>query len=302
MRVLHVTDSHLGASWHVPGAPAGFRRSDDHLRALREGLGPALRGEVDLVVHSGDLFDRSRPPARVIAEAAALIAEVARIVPLWLVNGNHDWRGYRQMFPVPPKGVELVDRPARRTLGGAAIALVPWVPDADRWAAHAAEAVGPGADLLVAHQAFDGAHVPGFTFRVGAQRDTLGAAHLPAGVRHVLCGHLHPRQRVVVGDAEVVMPGSTERTSFSERDQPKGVALWTLGASIAARFVDVAARPLRVVASRSDLASIEAGALVRLATDEVDEREVAARGAWSVAPAAGARPRRPEVPQLRLFS
>ena len=297
MRILHVTDSHLG----VAGPPVGpHRRADDHLRALREGLGPALRGEVDLVVHSGDLFDRSRPPGRAIAEAAALFAEVARVVPTLLMNGNHDWRGYRRVFPVPPAGLDVVDRPARRVFGDVVLALVPWAPDAARWAAHAREAVAGGADVLVAHQAFDGARVPGFTFRVGVQVDTVGPAHLPKGVRHVMCGHLHPRQRVGVGEACVVMPGSTERTAFSERDQTKGVALWSFGRSVEASFLDVAARPMVRITSRADLAAVVPGAMVRIDAADVDAAEVEARGAWCVdRPPRRAPP--PPVPQLGLF-
>src|SRR5262249_27725471 len=77
---------------------------------------------------SGDLFDRSRPPRRIIVEAAALLAEVARQTPMLLVNGNHDWRGYRRAFPVPPPGLEVIDHPSRRIVGGVALALVPWAP------------------------------------------------------------------------------------------------------------------------------------------------------------------------------
>lgn len=299
MRILHVTDSHLGVERRVLGAPRGYRRSDDHLDALRDALGPALREDVDLVVHSGDLFDRSRPPTRVLVEAAALLADVARRTPVLLVNGNHDWRGYRRAFPVPPPGLDVVGAPARRVVRGVAIALVPWMPTAGKWASAAEEAVGPGADLLVCHQAFDGARVPGLTFRAGVQADTLGPEHLPA-VRHVLCGHIHPRQRVRVGEAEVVMPGSTERTAFSERDDTKGAAIWTLGRAVEVRFHDVRTRPMVLVERPEDLARVTSGALVRV-TGGVDPTEILARGGFFV-PTAAPRPAPAPSPQLRLFA
>lgn len=299
MRILHVTDSHLGTERHVPGAPAGYLRHHDHLRALREGLEPALRGEVDLVVHSGDLFDRSRPPLRVMADGVALLAEVVRRTPMVLVNGNHDWRGYRRALPLPPPGLTVVDRPTRVVVGEVALAVVPFVREAAAWAAAAEVAVGAGVDLLVAHQAFDGAFVPGFTFRVGAQPDTLGPQHLPRGVDHVLCGHIHTRQRLVVGEASVVMPGSTERTSFRERLEPKGAAIWTLDGAVSHRFVDVATRPMVVVDGRAALAQVTPGALVRLRCGDVTPDEVAARGGWLVAEAV--RAPTPPSPQLSLF-
>lgn len=192
-----------------------------------------------------------------------------------------------------------VDRPARVVVRGVALAVVPFVRDAQGWATAAREAVGPGADLLVAHQAFHGARVPGFVFRVGAQVDTLGPEHVPPGIRHVLCGHLHPRQVLRVGDAVVVMPGSTERTAFSESDQTKGCARWTLGRTVAHAFVDLPARPLVCADSPADLARVVPGAIVRVG-DGVDEAEVAARGGWRVGPPQGG-PRRLSTPQLSMF-
>ena len=62
MRILHVTDTHLGYEAWFRGAPPGWSRADDHLEAFRLALRPAFQEEVDLVVHSGDLFNRSTPP------------------------------------------------------------------------------------------------------------------------------------------------------------------------------------------------------------------------------------------------
>ena len=59
MLSLHVTDTRRGAKLFVRGAPPGWTRSDDHHTALRTALGPAVRDEVDRVVHAGDLFDHS---------------------------------------------------------------------------------------------------------------------------------------------------------------------------------------------------------------------------------------------------
>lgn len=294
MRLLHVTDTHLGVDRHFRGAPAGWRRADDHLAAFRAALDPALRGEVDAVVHSGDLFDRSLPPARALEAAAALLAEVARIVPVVLTPGNHDRRGLRGHLPTPPPGLHVLDEPTHLRLGELRLAVVPFLREADAWAEAARVAWGGGADLLVAHQAFDGARVPGFTFREGTQPDTVGERHLPRGVRHVLCGHVHPRQALRVGDAEVVHPGSTERTAFSERHETKGVVHWALGDRPRWRFVDLPTRPMHVVAGPSDLDAVGPNHLVRVAAEGSDraalEDAALARGAWvPPAPAPGSQ-------------
>ncbi len=97
MRLLHLTDTHLGLvrPVHRPVDPG--IRSDllqlDAERAFREALAPALQGEVDAVVHTGDLFDRSQPPRRAVLAAAEWLGQVARRVPVVVMAGNHDRRG-----------------------------------------------------------------------------------------------------------------------------------------------------------------------------------------------------------------
>lgn len=295
MKVLHVSDTHLGADRWFRGAPKGWRRSDDHRDALRRALAPALAQEVDLVVHSGDLFDRSRPPARAVAEAKELLAEVGRITPVLIMPGNHDRRGLRGHLGDLGRGVRVCDTPERVQVHGLEIAMVPFLPEARLWAV-AAHAVGQDADLLVAHQAFHGAHVPGFTFRVGAEPDTVGVEHLPTGVRHILCGHIHPRQVLRLGDTFVVNVGSIERTAFSERAQPKGAALWEFGLTARWRFVDLPSRPMVVVRDEPDLDDVVPGALVRMAPDTSADLDAVAlaRGGWVA-------PRPAVVKQVALF-
>lgn len=290
VRVLHVTDTHLGIDRWFRGASTGWRRGDDHLAAFRAALGPALRGEVDLVVHSGDLFDRSRPPAKAVEHARLLLAEAGRVVPVLLSPGNHDRRGLAHHFREGIPGVTIVDRPARVDIAGLAVAVVPWVETAEAWAA-AARAFS-GCDALVAHQSFDGARVPLYTFRAGKHAETVGAAHMPR-VDTVLCGHIHPRQAIRVGETLVVYPGSSERTSFAERSEQKGYAMWEFGARAAWRFVDLPSRPMLVVADEAGLGAITPGALVHV-QDAALDAEALARGGWLT-------PRAEESRQLRLF-
>ncbi|NOY24278.1 MAG: hypothetical protein GXP62_00235 [Oligoflexia bacterium] len=226
MRILHVSDTHLGIRQTVLGAPRGWSRADDHLDALK--MAVELAGPVDLIVHTGDLFDRSRPPRPAIEAAADLLTRLAARCPVVVMPGNHDRRGLRTTVPLDVPGLHVVNQAERLMVAGLALAVVPFLSDARGWAFAAAQAVGAGADLLLCHQAVDGCQVPGFTFRAGRRRDTLGPQHLPPGIQHVLCGHIHPRQALPLGAAQVVMPGSTARSSFSERDQVKGAAVWDL--------------------------------------------------------------------------
>ena len=85
MRILHTSDWHLGRSFHREGlldAQAGFV---DHLLATIEAE------SVDLVVVSGDVYDRALPPVDAVELAddtfARLAASRARVV---VTSGNHD--------------------------------------------------------------------------------------------------------------------------------------------------------------------------------------------------------------------
>lgn len=308
MRILHLSDSHLGKTLRVRGAPAGWSRALDHRAALSAALNAA--GPVDLVVHTGDLFDRSRPPPAEVAAASRWLIALARQVPVVVLRGNHDRRGLSRTVPMTTPGLHVVDHATRLVVAGLALACVPFLADAEGWAAAARRAVGPGVDLLLCHQAVDGCRVPGvagqpgFTFRVGGQRDTIGERHLPPGVSQVLCGHLHPRQVVQVGPTTVVMPGSTERTSFSEREQVKGAALWELDKAPWWRWLDLPGRPMAVVRVAEDLGRVGPGTLVRLdSADPALDAAVRAAGGWCVGPPPGTPAPAPRPPnhQVGLF-
>jgi hypothetical protein len=67
-----------------------------------------------------------------------------------------------------------------------------------------------------------------------------------------------------LGEARIVHPGSTVRTSFAEGPLPKGVALWTWGRAVDSRFVDLPERRLVAVRGEGDLPRVGPGTLVRL--------------------------------------
>ena len=69
LRVLFVSDTHLG--FDLPARPRvdRRRRGPDFFAGFARALEPALRGEVDVVVHGGDLLYRSRVPATLVHRA-----------------------------------------------------------------------------------------------------------------------------------------------------------------------------------------------------------------------------------------
>lgn len=287
MRIVYLTDTHLGLAHSYRGAPEGWSRADDHRAAFDRALRAATEvPDIDAVIHSGDVFDRSHPPAAAVAHAVAAFTEVARQVPVYLIPGNHDRNGIAHHFAGIP-GVTVSDRPYTARVGEARVGFMPFLRDPDAWG-HSVRRLAQqdGFDVLVAHQAFDGATVPGYRFTARPGDETIGEQHLPAGVHTVLCGHIHPRQVRRLGRATVYYPGSTERTSFSEREETKGYAVLELGATVRVDFVDLPSRSMTEIRSAGEVAQVHPGSLVRLApTARHVDIEAAAleRGGW-VAP------------------
>ena len=64
IRILFLADTHLGFDYPFRPRVQRRRRGPDFFRNFDLALQPAHRGEVDLVVHGGDIFYRSKIPAR----------------------------------------------------------------------------------------------------------------------------------------------------------------------------------------------------------------------------------------------
>jgi DNA repair exonuclease SbcCD nuclease subunit len=96
--------------------------------------------------------------------------------------------------------------------------------------------------LLSMHQAVEGATVgpSDYTFRRG--KDTIRLADIPQDFAAVLAGHIHRRQVLNRDRVPVVYPGSVERTSFAERDEPKGFVHVELAQSLEGRWAMSQAR------------------------------------------------------------
>jgi exonuclease SbcD len=269
LRVLFVSDTHLG--FDLPARPRvdRVRRGPDFFANFSRALAPALRGEADVVVHGGDLLYRSRVPASLVARALQPLLAVAEAgVPVLLVAGNHE----RSAIPYPllasHPNLHLFDRPRTvvvdRAGVRAAFAGFPYARGVRRafpalLAATGHRSVEADARVLCFHQCVEGATCgppPGHTFRDAD--DVVRCRDLPADVAVVLSGHIHRHQvlrRDVSGrplPAPVVYAGSVERTSFAERDEPKGFVIATIGPGgaggrlLGGAFRRLPARPMRV--------------------------------------------------------
>ena len=257
MRILFLSDTHLGIDLPARPRVERRRRGEDFFASFERALAPALAGEVDVVLHGGDLMYRSRVPARLAEAALAPLRRVAATgIPVLLVPGNHErGRVSHPLLALHPN-LHVFDRPRTFTLAArglrVAFAGFPYASQVrTRFAGLLAAArQGEGdADVrvLCLHHCVEGATCgPGdFTFRGGS--DVIRAAELPRDVAVVLCGHIHRHQVLRPGGRpEVVYAGSVERTSFAEAGETKGMVLLDLspGGVGAIRFRPLATRPM----------------------------------------------------------
>jgi exonuclease SbcD len=283
MRILHTSDWHLGRSFHSVGMLGAQATYVDHLLAVVESEG------VDLVVVSGDVYDRALPPVDAVELAddtfARLASSRAQVV---VSSGNHDSParlGFNSRL-ADAAGVHLRTRwqdvgtpvTLEDEHGPVAVYGIPYLePDAVRSAwelptrSHEAAltsamarvdadlATRPGSrSVVLAHAFVAGSADAAPRMASDSERDIsvggiqIAPTSLFARVDYAALGHLHGRQTLT---ESIRYSGSPLAYSFSEAAQTKGSWLVDLGADgvRAAEFVEAPVpRRLRTLRGRID--------------------------------------------------
>lgn len=239
VRMVFFADTHLGFDYPIKPRIQRRRRGPDFFENFRKVLDYARETRPDLVLHGGDLFFRARIPQQIIDMVYAELFEFAGAgIPILIVPGNHE----RSILPVSlflsHANIKIFESPKTYhfEFSGANVSLsgfpcerkiardhFPSLLNETGWSKNKAHM-----KLLCIHQTVEGAQVGStdFTFRRG--KDIIRRIDLPQDATAVLSGHIHRAQ--VLGDLRkrsydippVIYPGSTERTSFAERDEMKG--------------------------------------------------------------------------------
>jgi exonuclease SbcD len=218
IRILFLAGTHLGFDLPFKPRVQRRRRGPDFFKMFDIALGPALRGEVDAVVHGGDIFYRSKVPPQLVQMAFDPLQKVAgKGVPVYLVPGNHERSAIPYRLLAAHPNIHIFHRPKTFYL-----------------------------------------EVKGATYVFRDNPDVIRAVDLPRGFAAILAGHIH-RFQVLTKDPRgnpigvpVFYPGSTERTSFVEKDEPKGYLILEIdpGARVPGgklknwRFHELPARPM----------------------------------------------------------
>lgn len=205
VRILLLADTHIG--FDMPRKPKirRRRRGVDFLDNFKRALEPALRGDVDIVVHGGDLQFRSKVPAGLTAMALEPLFEVASAgVPVFIVPGNHERSAIHQTLFEQHELLRIFEGPETFVLDirGTRVALggFPFVRQniEGRFAGLLNETGLRDSDtdfrVLCLHQAVEGSTVGPADFTFRRHPDVVRHADIPPWVDLALAGHIHRAQ------------------------------------------------------------------------------------------------------------
>ena len=262
MKLLHTSDWHLGAKL------GRHDRAPDHLEALKGLLEVAESTCPDLILHTGDLFDASRPPYEALQLGVRALGRLAKVAPTVVIAGNHD---SSMLFRViddlagaaTPRRLWLVATPQVLSFPAIAdaptsVACVPFIPpgaiaqfatgDPTRFEGSYADGVKTlnqrlldeadeqaGARGIVLYSAH--LHVQGARPGKSERRITVGedyATHVEGLQRALYCafGHIHDPQLLPGGAARGRYAGSLIPLDFGEGRQEKHAVLVTIGDAV----------------------------------------------------------------------
>lgn len=202
-------------------------------------LAHARAEDVDLVVHGGDVFHRSRVLPSLVYQAFKPLLEIAESgVPVFVVPGNHERSRIPHDRLATHPNLHIFRRPETKVIQVRDLRIAlsgfpyrrrgirdrfPSVLEETGWRREDAHV-----RLLCLHHCVEGATVGPADYTFRHNPDVIRCGDLPQEFAAVLSGHIH-RHQVLREDLQgrplptpVLYPGSVERTAFAEMDEEKG--------------------------------------------------------------------------------
>ena len=254
MKIVHTSDWHAGRVWK------SINRLDEVAAALDHLAGFVEEEQVDLVLHSGDVFDAGVPTGEAERVVFEFFKRVGRLgVKTVVIAGNHDnparmyaWGLLAELVdvytiprPVPPdKGgvLELRTGAGERaivaglpftSMGMLLSSLEIAATDGAAFASYAdgvrsmmqilsTRFLADSVNLLIAHTYIEGATLAGSERRATVGKDWAATPQaLPSNAHYIGVGHIHRPQRVEAAPAPTQYAGSVLQMDFDEADEEK---------------------------------------------------------------------------------
>lgn len=231
MQFAHLADTHMGYRQY-----GLVERENDFFQVFDQAIDEIIRERPDFVIHSGDLFEYSRPPTRALLTAQKGILKLKEEnIPIYAIAGNHDV--VMRKNALPPQilyrdfGLKLIspNKPFYLEgdvfVGGAPYAskyhskqLIERLQNIEKSSAKYKKRI------LVLHQGID-RYIPyEFEIKIG---------DVPTSFNYCAFGHIHERVVDDFGAGKLAYPGSTEIWRSNElegyKKNGKGFYLVDLG-------------------------------------------------------------------------
>lgn len=216
MQFVHLADTHLGYRQYGLS-----ERENDFLEVFNQAIDEIVRERPSFVIHSGDLFEYSRPPTRALLTAQNGISRLNHEnIPIYAIAGNHDVVMKKNALPpqilykdyglkiISPKNPFFIENDI--FIGGA--------PYASKYTLkHLVEKLQTiekasfdyKKTILVLHQGID-RYIPyEYELKIG---------DVPQSFDYCAFGHIHERIVDDFGEGKLAYPGSTEIWRSNELD------------------------------------------------------------------------------------
>jgi len=212
IRIAHLADTHLGYKQYNLD-----EREQDLYDVLDETADKVLKERVDILIHSGDLFESARPTTRAYYEFKKFLSKLDGKIKIFTILGDHDTPKRRGMPPhmlfedrIEILGITGADHRILRIDGEEVLIagishfgrryrdlLIQELEKLDSLAAKYTTSI------LMLHQAIE-------KFFTREEVFELRLDEVPRNFRYCAMGHLHTRVRASHGDGELAYSGSTE--------------------------------------------------------------------------------------------
>ena len=238
IKFMHISDSHLGfnhSSFINNPSTSINLKIEDLERALEYCVNLAIKQKVDFILHTGDLFNVSRPNFTVILNCMKILEKLeSRNIPFIVIAGNHD-RTYsittsspidlleyvKNIIPISDH--ETVYLPCKsKTVKITGIAYQVKEPNTKilEYSKELDEKYKdePDADysILMIHQTLRNGNKGGFYL---VEDEPVDENSLPSNFDYIACGHIHliqHKSHPQKPDLPIAYAGSTERVTFGE--------------------------------------------------------------------------------------
>lgn len=236
-RILFFADSHLGFDYVRNPRVKKPRRGEDFFRNYYKILDLARELNVNLILHGGDLFYCSKIPqwlSHMVFEPLWNLADDG--IPICIIPGNHErstmphgiYALYNLIYTFEePKTIIFENNGLKISISGFPFKRIMNKDNFYKMTLKTGyKDIYSDFRIIAFHQIVEASKVEGYTFLWGDE--VIPSSAITEEFDLYLTGHIHrpqiithsPRGRKL--PAEVIYPGSLERTSLSEKDETKG--------------------------------------------------------------------------------